>query len=137
MRRYLNCQECRRSLEKHKLKYCSDKCRRSKYYKTEAQKLSIRDRYLMNRLNGMRNRSTRKGLKFDLSKIQLDYLLSQPCVYCGEVAGTVDRKDSYIGYIYSNCVSACKRCNTIKSNYLSYEEMLQVADLLYKKVVKA
>lgn len=39
---------------------------------------------------------------------------------------TIDCKDNAIGYELSNIVLACRRCNSIKSDILTYEEMLYV-----------
>jgi 5-methylcytosine-specific restriction endonuclease McrA len=42
----------------------------------------------------------------------------------------IDRKDNEKGYTEENCVPCCKRCNGIKGEWLSYEEMLEVGGLL-------
>lgn len=44
----------------------------------------------------------------------------------GNVAGAyyLDRKDSSKGYSVENCVVCCPMCNSIKSNTLTYEEMM-------------
>lgn len=39
----------------------------------------------------------------------------------------LDRKDNYLGYSRSNCVVCCWRCNLIKSDVLSYDQMLRLA----------
>lgn len=55
-------------------------------------------------------------------------LLCLPCHYCGgklnETGYGLDRKDSDKGYTLENVVPCCHSCNTIKSNKLSYEEMI-------------
>lgn len=38
----------------------------------------------------------------------------------------IDRKDNLKGYELENIVFACYRCNTIKSEFLSYNEMLEI-----------
>ncbi len=40
---------------------------------------------------------------------------------------TLDRKDSNIGYNKENVVLACRRCNQVKTNILSEQQMLEVA----------
>lgn len=40
---------------------------------------------------------------------------------------TVDCKDNYDGYELDNMVLACLRCNYIKSDFLSFEEMKEIA----------
>jgi len=42
----------------------------------------------------------------------------------------LDRKDNSIGYSKENCVVCCKRCNRIKSDHLTYEQMLQIGALI-------
>ena len=39
---------------------------------------------------------------------------------------TVDRKNSNIGYQINNIVLACFRCNIIKSDIITYEEMIEI-----------
>ena len=55
-----------------------------------------------------------------------------PCVYCGnhEKLSELDRKDSFAGYTSDNVVPACRRCNTIKNNVVSYKEMMFIANYL-------
>jgi len=70
------------------------------------------------------------------------------CVYCGiseedfiliknEYGSrterlTIDCIDNRIGYAKDNLVLACERCNQIKSNLLSYDEMLYVGQNFIK-----
>ena len=72
----------------------------------------------------------------------------QICVYCGltveethlvddpilDVSDrlTIDCKDNYTGYTIDNIVLACRRCNNIKNDFFTYEEMLLIADLIVK-----
>ena len=39
---------------------------------------------------------------------------------------SVDAKDNNIGYVEGNLVLACHRCNGIKSDFFTYEEMLMI-----------
>src|SRR5208283_1176118 len=48
-------------------------------------------------------------------------LVGDPFLYNG-----IDRKDNSLGYTTSNCVSCCGRCNRIKSNDLTYKEMIEI-----------
>jgi hypothetical protein len=49
----------------------------------------------------------------------------QPYGKCGSSRTyNLDRKDNAMGYVAENLVACCGRCNYIKSNVLSYEEML-------------
>lgn len=47
---------------------------------------------------------------------------------------TIDRKDNQKGYSSNNIVLCCHRCNTIKSNEFSYEQMLRVGEIIKKKI---
>lgn len=42
----------------------------------------------------------------------------------------LDRKDNSLGYSRSNCVVCCPRCNRAKSNHFTYEEWVQIGDLI-------
>ena len=45
---------------------------------------------------------------------------------------TVDCKDNKAGYVQENMVLACERCNAIKSNILTHEEMMYVGQNFIK-----
>jgi hypothetical protein len=38
----------------------------------------------------------------------------------------IDRKDPSLGYVLSNMTWACHRCNLVKTEHLTYEEMLEI-----------
>ncbi len=45
-----------------------------------------------------------RKLDFNLSIQQFEYIISLPCIYCGDKDKIgIDRKDNNIGYILSNC----------------------------------
>lgn len=46
---------------------------------------------------------------------------------------TIDRVDNSIGYLESNLVLCCKRCNSIKGNYFNKEEMLLIGKIIKNK----
>ena len=70
------------------------------------------------------------------------------CVYCGlpevqmsEVDDfynskgrmlSVDAKDNNLGYVVGNLALACHRCNGIKSDFFSYEEMLEIGGMFVR-----
>lgn len=67
-----------------------------------------------------------RGLEWSLTEDEFETLTSSPCFYCGDdphrkihqyydllVTG-IDRIDSSIGYVLSNCVPCCKTCNMMK-----------------------
>lgn len=53
------------------------------------------------------------------------------CGYCHRLLTadevTLDRKDNSRGYTPDNVVPACRRCNVIKGEVLTYEQMTKVA----------
>jgi hypothetical protein len=78
-----------------------------------------------------------RGLDFELSKEFFKWISKQPCHYCGVepyqvhkqkrsngsfVFNGIDRVDNNIGYIESNCVPCCGRCNYMKNSW-SVEEI--------------
>ena len=57
-----------------------------------------------------------RGLEWTLTDEDTVEMMTSPCVYCGvllEING-IDRVDSSIGYVQSNCVPCCKTCNLMK-----------------------
>lgn len=77
-------------------------------------------------------RSIKKGIAFSLDLDDIRILINSPCIYCGSSAklSEIDRKDSSLGYTKDNIVPACRRCNTIKNNVVSYDEMMKIVDIL-------
>ena len=43
---------------------------------------------------------------------------------------SIDRKKNGIGYSLDNIVLACSRCNSIKSDYFTEEEMLKIGNFI-------
>jgi hypothetical protein len=100
---------------------------RSKKYEYEKKPIDP----LYSRLMSTKLRSKKRGWEHDLTTEFIKELLDSSCVYCGTTAFIqIDRKDNLIGYIQSNVVPACKRCNIVKNMYLSYDEMMTVAKAL-------
>lgn len=81
----------------------------------------------------------KRNLSWNLSVKESRELLTGPCTYCGspgevwrpysgrelaigrenmdiKITG-IDRINSNIGYIFTNCTSCCKQCNWMKLNY--------------------
>ena len=59
-----------------------------------------------------------KQLDFELSEEEFNELVKTECSYCGIMQekgfNGIDRLDSTVGYIASNCVSCCAMCNYMK-----------------------
>ncbi len=45
-------------------------------------------------------------------------------------AYNLDRKDNRVGYAKENCVVCCWRCNLVKGNVLTYEQMMRLSPVL-------
>lgn len=99
--------------------------------------VTLRQRYLWFFKFAYKRRAARKGILVTITDDEFVALVTGDCVYCGlsykeEVRKvnkvwvnmlTIDRKDSSKGYISNNCVSCCKRCNTIKMD-MSYDTFI-------------
>lgn len=83
------------------------------------------------RHNSARQRAKRKGLPFDMTIEFVKHTIESPCVYCLKPGPSeLDRKDNLQGYTQKNVAPACRRCNTIKNNVATYEEMMFIAEHL-------
>jgi hypothetical protein len=80
-------------------------------------------------LNHYKHSSKGRGISFDLTREELGKIIQEPCYYCGELPSNmspdankkgvfmyngIDRVDSSLGYVITNCVPCCKRCNKAK-----------------------
>lgn len=73
--------------------------------------------------HGAKNRE----LPFQLTFEQFTDLIYMPCHYCavvGDPLNGVDRIDSSLGYLVSNCVPCCSICNRAKGA-MPYAEFLE------------
>ena len=77
---------------------------------------------------------------FGLSLKEFLEIVQSPCHYCGAPPSNmnrvkysgIDRKDNDKGYESGNVCACCKRCNSIKGEYLTYKQMLIVSKALKK-----
>jgi len=79
--------------------------------------------------NNHRTRDRARGREYTLTLSQVRELFRGPCEYCLKpAAGSIDRKDSSIGHVPSNCVPCCRRCNTIKNSmpFAAWEMLVPV-----------
>jgi hypothetical protein len=88
-----------------------------------------------------KSRAALVGFEFSLSLATFAKLVRMPCHYCGDeghqralgsgpertLINGIDRKDSAIGYIESNCLPCCHRCNEMKmdENYESFLDRMK------------
>ena len=80
----------------------------------------------------------KKNLEFALSLEEFIKLTSQQCYYCNDFTRDkdyvgIDRIDSNLGYISSNCVSCCRDCNLAK-NKLSQEQFTDLVKRIYQNL---
>lgn len=79
---------------------------------------------LLNRYKMYKNNANHRKIEFELSVEEFDNITKQPCYYCGQHSNTylnmpfcgIDRINSNIGYVITNCVPCCETCNTMKSD---------------------
>ena len=104
--------------------------RASKYDQTKLKFKYVQEP-AYSRLKSIEVRAKKKNMPMELTQEFLSGLLKSPCVYCLiKCNPEVDRKNNSLGYTMDNCVPACRRCNTIKNDHCSYDEMIKVATLM-------
>lgn len=65
-----------------------------------------------------RTGAKKKGLEFSICLNFFIDMIKKPCTYCGVVGAMgIDRIDSNIGYIETNCAPCCSKCNYMKLDY--------------------
>jgi hypothetical protein len=86
------------------------------------------------RIGQLRASAKKRGLLCTLTPGQYRTLVAQPCHYCGrelpKTGGCLDRLDNDLGYEMTNVVPCCPECNSIRGEWLTPEEMKEVALLL-------
>lgn len=83
------------------------------------------------RLQAIISRAKKKDIECGLTIEDIKQLINGECAYCGSLERIeIDRKDSNAGYTKDNVAPACHRCNTIKNNVVTYEEMQEISNLL-------
>lgn len=89
----------------------------------------------------------KRNLIFNITLDDLVTITTQNCFYCDETPNSlyktkhteflhhgIDRVDNNVGYILSNCVSCCKKCNLLKRD-VSTQIILRAAKFLEKNNV--
>lgn len=72
--------------------------------------------------------AVRRKLEFALSRKSFKSIISGSCYYCGKENSSthkngIDRKDSSVGYVLTNCVTCCWPCNNMKKD-ISHDEFI-------------
>jgi len=102
------------------------------------------DTYIKNMLRDYRRNAEKSGKVFVLSVDEFKVLIFQACHYCDSPPSLrptgaipvngIDRVDSSIGYVLSNCVPCCTTCNKMKSS-LSLQDFKNAIRKIYEKGV--
>ncbi len=95
------------------------------------------------RFSEYRSNARRRKIDFQLTPDEFKHIVEKPCHYCGgnsiernpnSRGNGIDRKDSYRGYIYENCLPCCASCNFFK-NTMEYTEFIKYIRDLYKNTI--
>lgn len=81
------------------------------------------------------NEAIRRGLSWDITPEQFDFIIKKDCTYCGKIPKNqtgiwMDRKNSANGYTIENVTPCCDRCNILKNDLIAYKEMMTIAQVL-------
>lgn len=94
-----------------------------------------------------------RDIDWKITEENFKHFIFGPCYYCGIIGGTysdshwngenkglchngVDRIDNKVGYLYSNCVTACKKCNRAKHT-MTFNEFEEWAFRLSKNLKRS
>jgi len=93
-----------------------------------------------NRLSKYKKGAKLRNLEWLLTDEDALELFSEPCAYCGDSGGGIDRMDNTKGYTPDNCRPCCKTCNFMKLK-MGVEEFVEqsvrIAICFYKKTQEA
>jgi len=80
------------------------------------------------RKDRIRRERTHNGWDWALTREEHRAFTDSPCFYCrgplNPTGTALDRIDSAVGYLLHNVVPCCRRCNRMKSDLLTSDEML-------------
>lgn len=83
------------------------------------------------RFKSLREGATPRGIPVEITLEQYVVITAaRVCIYCSrelpEFGHGIDRKDNDIGYTLENSVPCCAECNSLKSNKLTFDEMVWI-----------
>lgn len=77
-----------------------------------------------------KNNAARRNIEWKLTLEEYRTIISSLCHYCEkptpEAGVGLDRKNNHLGYTSTNVVPCCARCNDMKGQHITYEEMLSL-----------
>lgn len=80
------------------------------------------------KLDRIRASDKKRGFLGTMTVPELRVFLTSVCIYCGSSHKmTADRKDNSLGHTQDNCVPACFRCNSMRSD-IPYEAWLVISE---------
>ena len=105
------------------------------YYEQNSEKIRTYNKTDKKRFYTGKHTAKKRGVYWEITLEQWqDLVIDKKCHYCEgnlpESGCALDRKENKIGYILDNVVACCRECNEIKSDNLTYKEMVEVAKLL-------
>ncbi len=122
------CKQCKRQRESERLNKNPELKKRWRLYHYTAR----------GKASSTIRRAKRKGIEtLPINELE-QVLLSLPmqCHYCDEQLTwetcQPDRKDANKGYVGDNITLACDRCNRVKTDILTEEQMLEIAHKYFK-----
>ena len=111
-------------------KSCCNKLSTEKYHKLYNDK----DFDVLFRYSHYKSDAKRRDKEFILSIDEFDNITSKPCYICGKYTNGssysgIDRLDNEIGYVLSNCIPCCDKCNRIKYTYTLEDTFKHLSDI--------
>lgn len=87
------------------------------------------------RYRKLKHKAKSKNLALEITLEQYRKIIEPgACHYCkgplDQAGYNLDRKDNSLGYLIDNVVPCCGRCNSIKCEHLTYNEMIVLSATL-------
>lgn len=143
---YEYCKRCSRlknriSYEKNKAKVIARTSANNKRKGWLYQRAYVVKNLASSKYNSLKHRCRRDKVKLMSRKSFIKWFDAQEkiCTYCGIEMKTrisLDRMNPMLGYVGGNITLACVKCNIIKNNVFTVEEMKEIADKYIKPKLK-
>jgi len=113
------------------------------YYAKNREKIKSRNLKYALTLNGRfsvyKSQAKRLGRTFELTLEQFQAITEELCYYCGKFSISkdhcgIDRVDTKIGYVLSNCVPCCEQCNKMKMDYSEHEFLGKCLEIVMYRI---